>query len=250
MNAMNFETGDITIRVDGDQFVDIESLGEDLIPSSRAPDAVLNITLGYAISEEVRRPKYFGDNMSVLMSDNDGAGWNLFPFFIYLNFLAGQVSGKYMSCHGIGLRLDGKGVLIIGAPGSHKSTLAGILGGEIVNDDFLLVTPNQMERITRSGKKVDPKTRNVEDVYTAHPCPIDYVFVLDKSIMPESAVEIPHNPHSILSEWTFDSYFLHHSLLRPYKGRGSIEFEAPVYLVGTGGDMEHSKKIIEDIISQ
>lgn len=242
---MDFEAGDMTVRIECD--INVEQFEEFLKRSSDMQNACFHIDVGYAILEEVKKPQLHGRYMRVLISDNDGFGLDAFTVLDYLNFFIGQISENHKSCHGVGIKAYDKGIILIGNSGNGKSTLADILGGEIINDDFLLVTPTHMDRITRYGIKVDPKTYKISPVESEHPCAIDYVFLLDKTQEPQSAMRI--DPRSIPIECLFDDK-LHPSLLDHYKKRMPIDFLAQVYRIGTNGNPEQSKRMIEEIVSR
>lgn len=177
---------------------------------------------------------------------NDG---NIFMVSRYIGFLAGQLSDRYMFCHGAGINVYGKGVLILGNSGSGKSTIVSMLEGKVLHDDFLMVSSDRMRRVSRDGIKTTTYSgrksfQRLED--NNNSSSLDYVFILDKDQGPEHKIEI--DPVSIPREKIFDDRFPS-SFFEMFQTKEPIKFNSRVFYLGTKSNPEISKKIIEKIIN-
>ena len=77
--------------------------------------------------------------------------------------------------------------------------------------------------------------------------PLHYVFVLNNQYDPDHVVQL--QPEDIKPKITFDDK-LHACLLAKYKSRMPIQFEVPIYEIGTKREPAETKKVIEAIISK
>lgn len=245
MGYENIRVGDVDLRI-GFRWGNL-GLTRYFPEGKGNPLATLNVDIGFSLDGNDCKPEYSGKEMNIWVSDGDGMSLDFFHIVRYIGYLAGDVSGKYRFCHAAGLVLDGKGVMLAGNSGNGKSTLASILGGEILDDDILMASPRELRRIAKVGGRINPERGTLEWIEDDnHQTPFHYVFLLNNQYDPDHVVEV--EPSAISPEMTFDDK-LHTSLLDAYKRRMPIAFEIPVFEVGTKREPEETKRVIESIVN-
>ncbi|MBT4540857.1 hypothetical protein HOC35_05065 [Candidatus Woesearchaeota archaeon] len=245
MGIENIKVGDTNIRV-GFRFGDLGFTKLFPKADTNTIDAVLDVNVGFYLDGSPIPPDFNGYRMEILVGDDFGI--NIYNVMRYIGYLAGNVSEKYRFCHGAGLVLDGKGIMLTGKSGRGKSTLSSSLEGDVLDDDMLLVSPTEIRRLGNIGARRNQETRRIEwlenDNYKA---PLHYVFVLNNQYDPDHVVQL--QPEDIKPKITFDDK-LHACLLAKYKSRMPIQFEVPIYEIGTKREPAETKKVIEAIISK
>lgn len=210
--------------------------------------ATLDVNVGFTLDGFQPKPDYENGKMEIIVGDGDGAGINLYNIFRHIGYLAGNISQEYRFWHAAGLNLNGKGIIMVGNSENGKSTLASMLEGKVLDDDMLMVSQNQIKRITKWGMKMNIETGRLELIADDNDqSPLDYIFVLDNRHDPDHIVQIQSD--EITPEITFDDK-LHPSLLERYKERTPLAFKAKIFRLGTKRQPLETKKAIEKIISE
>lgn len=246
MNYENIRVGDVDLKV-GFKWGNL-GLTRYFPEAKGNPMATLNVDIGLSLDGNGCRPKYFGREMNIWVSDGDGMSLDFFHIVRHIGYLAGDISEKYRFCHAAGLKLNGKGIMLAGNSGNGKSTLVSTLDGEILDDDILIASPKELRRIAKVGGRINPERGTVEWIEDEnYQSPLHYVFLLNNQYDPDHVVKV--EPSAVNQEMTFDDK-LHPSLLDAYKRRMPIAFEVPIFEVGTKREPAETKKVIENIVSQ
>lgn len=168
-----------------------------------------------------------------------------------IGYLVSQCSDRFRLFHASGLKIEGKGVIFAGKSGHGKSTLASRLGGNIIDDDTLLVSPSEIQRISLPSyrKKEDGTIEEVFDGHTSSP--LNFVFLLNRSFAAGYSKEMP--PARIGAETVFPDALgpekSHPALLELYKQRMPVLFQCPVFEIGTGnGGEQKTVKRVQEIL--
>ncbi len=205
------------------------------------PAAQLNVTID-PLLEYFVPSKIDGNSMDILMHP-EGA---LIHLMRHVGYLAGTVSERYRFYHAAGVKIDGKGVILIGRSKSYKSELSEKLEGSILDDDMMMVSATDMKRVSRVGFKSHNRSRLVEKIEDDNcEAPLNYVFVLNLDYETTHIREI--DQQDIDPETALDD-LLHDSLLVHYAGLEPMNFKVPIFEIGTNGNLTQARNNIESII--
>jgi len=210
----------------------------------KAPTAKLDVLCAPVPADHTEICPLFEANELHLVIDD--VQRDLFDILRHVAYLASAISACYSFVHAAGVVVRDKGVLLIGRSGTGKSTLVGLLGGQVLDDDMLMVNEGEMRRVSRFGAHIQKDghtVRLIEDEnYRAE---VDCIFVLDKSAEP-SRVE-PLAPADIRARDTFDDN-LHPGLFARYDEKKTPAFHAPIYRIGTKRAPRETKRVIDYIL--
>lgn len=245
MSYENIRAGDVDLRV-GFEWGNL-NLARFFPEATGDPMVTLNVNVFYPLGKGQPTPEYSDRVMNCWIQGEDGRGLDYLHIVRHVGYLAGDVSERYRFCHAAGLKINGKGVMLIGNSGNGKSTLASKLEGEILDDDILLASPTEIRRISNVGGRMNPERGTVELIEDGnYQSPLGFVFLLNNQYDPDHVVEI--QPSEVNPEMTFDDT-LHPYLLGAYRQRMPIAFEVPVFEVGTKRDPDETTRVIERIVS-
>ena len=244
MNYESIGVADVTLRV-GHELYDLGL--HRFFPIVNDPfKATLNVGSGLSLDGSPIRPEFYDRQMTIWEQGEFGV--NIFEVIRHIGYLAGHVSKQYRFLHAAGIKLGGKGVLLVGKSGNGKSTLASILEGEILDDDLVMACSTDMRRISKFGARINSKRRTIDWIEDDNiQCPINYVFLLNNQYDPDHVAQVQADKVDPIL--TFDDK-LHFSLMEEYAKRMPIPFQVPVLEIGTKREPNETKKAIERIVCQ
>jgi hypothetical protein len=208
----------------------------------------LEITLLYG-----RRRRAFADENLLQITHYRGrAGSHIIRQLVCC--LAALHTRAFDIVHGTGLLVDSRrnlGLLLVGAAGCGKSTLAEKLGDIIMDDDIMLVTRDKMRvagkmgfvtyKHPESGRKyLTPLPNGVKEAQ------IDLVFILDKKQEGASMMDVDNTIPRRYAIPTDLPPLLKNAYLR----LPPIKVNAPIFRIGTRGKLQQTIRTSKHIIDQ
>ena len=167
-------------------------------------------------------------------------------------YLAGITSEEFVFCHGAGIYMGGKGVVLVGRSNYGKTTLASMLQGEVLSDDILMIKAAEMQTVGKKSSRTDKKSDVVIWSDGRTESPLTYLIKLDKMKDPDHIEEIKLAPETEkqLAAAMFDDK-IYDNLWSAYVDRlHKFRWPAKIFEVGTQREPQETKRQIEYIVSR
>ena len=234
------------------------------MPAKGVPSAQVIINT-FKRMERIGDTLYFNEYRESVLLEGSKLYWNMgddrvrfrvmdleqYNFTKLAGHLAGMVSGNYVMCHGAGINIDGRGIVLFGNSGNGKSSLATIMEGEVLSDDLIMISQNDMRTIGTKRLITDEE----KDTWTGilkYESPLQYMFCLNKLEDPDYIRRIDATDteaRNQMAKAAFDDKNFPELFSSHMRRMESFRWPANVFEVGTKREPLETKKAIEYTLS-